>query len=201
MTIVLGLDLGSKGGFARYDTKSGELLLGLNRWDKLDPAERVIAFGTWLQAALFGQLFRFDGKESWETMLPDGERVEVVGFEQITFSGEGRGSEFITRQEGVVQYLSRNIAWQGVNVATLKKFALGDRAPKRLILPKDLSKKEKNRAKGERRKLVKGLMVESAREWMEKLGHEPPEKLSEDEADAFLVLAWTLVNALPDWSL
>lgn len=183
MTVVLGLDLGSKGGFDRYDTVTGELLLGLNRWDLMEPANRVVAFGEWLDGILAGDIWQVEkvkgkAKEWVVREIAQGQSpVDVVGFEQVTFSGHGRGSEFITRQEGVVQYLSRSRAWQGINVSTLKKFATGDGHAQ------------------------KPTMVAAARYGIRALGHEPPERLSEDEADAFLVVAWMLVNALPGWSL
>ena len=183
MTIVLGLDLGSKGGFARYDTESGGLLLGLNRWDLLSVPDRVVAFGEWLDGILGGniwQIEKVEGKaKEWvvREIAQDWSPVDVVGFEQVTFSGHGRGSEFITRQEGVVQYLARDVSWQGINVSTLKKWATGDGHAQ------------------------KPTMVAAARYGIRTLGHEPPDKLSEDEADAFLVLAWMLVNALPGWSM
>ena len=183
MTVVLGLDLGSKGGFARHDTVTGELLLGLNRWDLLAVPDRVVAFGEWLDGILGGNIWQIEkvkGKaKEWvvREVARGKPSVNVVGFEQVTFSGHGRGSEFITRQEGVVQYLARDVSWQGINVSSLKKWATGDGHAK------------------------KPTMVAAAKYGIRTLGHEPPEKLSEDEADAFLVLAWTLVNALPDWSL
>ena len=206
MTVVLGLDLANQGGFARYDTVAGKLLLGRNQWDEFPVPDRIIAFGEWLEATMRGETWEIKkagGKKGKWTISLLGildDPVDVVGFEQITFSGPGRSGEFIQKQEGVVQYLSRKIPWQGVHVATLKKFALGDRAPPRPNY-RALSKQEKNRKKTEHRKLTKAAMVGSAREWIEKLGHEPPEILESDTADATLVLAWMLVNALPGWEL
>ena len=159
MTVVLGLDLGLKQGWACYDTESGVLGFGRNDWSKLPVPDRVTAFGAWLEKGL-----RQSG-------------VTVVGFESVTFSGHGRGSEFITRQEGVLQWLCRDVAWVGVNVSTLKKFATGDGHAK------------------------KPTMVAAARYGIRALGHPVPEKLSEDAADAFLVLAWVLVNSLKGWKL
>ena len=122
--------------------------------------------------------------------------MEVIGYEVVNF-GKGR-PDFIMKQEGLVQYLGRKVAWQGVPVTTLKTFALGDRKPPQPRY-KGLSKLERNRAKAANRKLVKGLLIESAGEWIGRLGHEAPEVLKSDTADATLVLCWVLVNSLQGW--
>jgi len=168
--VVLGLDLGTKGGFSRYDTISGELFLGWNRWDKLEPAERCVAFGEWLEAVLEGTLTEIDGQVIRSGLEP----VGVIGYEDVPFTGRGR-SDYIAKQTGLLEYLGRRIAWRGVNVATLKKFATGNG------------------------KAEKPTMIAAARYGIRELGSEPPEGLNDDMADAFLVTAWILVNALKEW--
>jgi len=192
--IVLGLDLGQTGGFSRYDTVSGDLRTGRFQFGKLEEPERIIAFGRWFEAVLGGTLVDFDGQVLASGLDP----VDVVGYELVTF-GQGR-ADFIKMQEGLVQYLGRQVAWQGVNVQTVKKFGLGLKAPPPLRY-RGMTKQEKNRARSERRKLVAGLLQDAAREWFRKLGSEPPEKLSADEAVATLVMTWMLVNRIPGWSL
>lgn len=172
MTVVLGLDLGTEGGFARYDTVAGDLLLGRLGWGKHPPEDRIVFFGEWLERALAGVFMEPNGQFTAEIMGS----VDVLGFERVSFSGPGRGSEYISRQEGVAQYLARRIAWQGVQVPTLKKFATDD-----------------GRAE-------KPTMVAAAEYGIRVLGHEPPLNLNHNVADAFLVTAWILVNSIPGWT-
>lgn len=155
--ILLGIDLGSNSGWSRYDTVAQTVEWGRNDWGdrKLPPEDRVIGFGEWLQHEL------------------ENEDVRAVGFEQIDFAGKGgKGSWYIARQDGILQWLCRNRAFVGVPVKTLKKFATGNgNAPK----PE---------------------MIEAAMRWLRILNvTEPIEPLHDDEADAILVLAWMLENA------
>lgn len=159
MSLVLGIDLGSNSGWASFDLETRSVEWGWNQFSKLEPVDRVTAFGEWLQRML---LYK---------------EIRAVGFELVNFSGPGRGSEFITRQEGVLQWLCRGVAWQGVNVMTLKVFATGDgRADKK-------------------------AMVHAARYGLRVLGAEQPEKLHHDEADAILVLCWVLLNSIEGFKL
>lgn len=106
--ILLGIDLGSNSGWARYDTLAQTVEWGRNAWGKLPPEDRVIEFGEWLE----GEDFHWRMSEM------------AVGFEQVDFA-RGKGAWVINRQEGVLQWLCRNRAFVGVNVGSLKKFATG----------------------------------------------------------------------------
>ena len=154
--ILLGIDLGSNSGWARYDTVAQTVDWGRNDWGdrELPPEDRVIGFGEWLEAEL----------------LEGG--VQAVGFEQVDFTGKGgKGGWYISRQEGILQWLCRDVAFAGVAVKTLKKFATGDG---------NASKEH---------------MCEAALRWLRILGvTEKIGALHDDEADAILVLAWMLEN-------
>ena len=170
--IVLGLDLGTKQGWACYDTESGALGIGRNNWEEFEVVDRIVYFGEWFEALLGGILTEAGGCVLKDGLAP----VDVVGFEQVTFSAVGR-SDYIAKQEGLVQYLGRGIAWTGVNVSTLKKFSTGDGHAK------------------------KPTMVAAARYGIRALGYRVDGKLDEDSADAFLVMAWVLKNSLKGWEL
>jgi len=208
LSVVLGIDLGKQSGFSRYDTEDGELLLGWLDWGKLPPEDIVVAFGEWLDAILRGTLTDVHGQIERTDLAP----VTVLGYEKVSFSGPGAGGSYIWPQEGVLQYVGRNIAWQGVEVPTLNKFAVGDNPtpipPRLKEIRRELKNRlltkteryalqaEKNRLNAERRKVVKGKMIDAAKAHIRKLGQEPPEKLKTDTADATLVLAWILVHAI-----
>ena len=156
--ILLGIDLGSNSGWARYDTDTRTVEWGHNRFGKLPARERVIEFGRWLNVEI-------------EAATLDVNRDVAVGFERVDFSGPGRGGEFISRMEGVLQYLCREVAWVGVPVPTLKVFGTGD-----------------GRAS-------KAAMIYAARYGLRTLGiRNGLDKLHTNEADAILVLAWMLEN-------
>lgn len=190
MTVVLGQDLGKEAGFVRYDTENGGLLLGWNNWGKLPDQDIIVAYGEWLEGILLGTLCDVHGQIEQTDLAP----VDVMGFERISFAGTGKGKEYISRQEGVLQFVGRRIAWQGVEVPTLQSFALGKGYIKRLGL------RDPEKTKYEKKKILKGAMIEAAKEWIRKLGHEPPEKLKTDTADATLVLGWILTNSLEGWT-
>ena len=173
MTVVLSLDLGSKAGFTWYDTEASDLILGWNNWGKVPPVDRTIAFGKWLQAILSGTVLEVGGQVVRSGLRP----VTVVGYESVPFAGPGRSSEFIHKQEGLLQWLCREIAFQSINVSTLKVFATGDGHA------------------------GKEAMIHAARYGIKALGFPAPEKLKDDTADAFIVLAWMLLNAVEGWSL
>ena len=106
--ILLGIDLGSNSGWARYDTEAQTVEWGRNVWGKMEPEDRVIEFGEWLQCE--------DHRSRMVEM--------AVGFEQVDFA-RGKGAWVINRQEGVLQWLCRGRAFVGVSVGSLKKFATG----------------------------------------------------------------------------
>lgn len=153
--ILLGIDLGSNSGWARYDTEARRVEWGRNDWgdQKLPPEDRVIGFGAWLE----------------QELLYENSAV-AIGFEQVDFA-RGKGAWVINRQEGVLQWLCRSRAFVGVPVKELKKFATGSG---------NASKEH---------------MCEAALRWLRILGvTEKVEPLTDDEADAILVLAWMLEN-------
>jgi hypothetical protein len=179
VTVVLGLDFGTKQGFTRFDTVSGDLLLGFIDWGKVPHPDRVIQFGYWLEGMLSGQLVDATGQRISGYTEP----VNVIGYEGTPFTGTrkgkskgGQGSAFMNKQEGLVQWLGRYVAWQAVHAGTLKKFATGD-----------------GRAE-------KSTMVAAAKYGIRALGAVVPVKLKEDTADAFLVTTWILMNSLHDWT-
>lgn len=213
MTVLVTLDLGLESGFTRFDTETRELLLGWNNWRKLPAEDRNPAFGDWLDGLIRGTLFDIHGQIEQTDLAP----VAVLGYEKVSFSGPGAGGSYIWPQQGILQYVGRDIAWQGVEVPTLNKFAVGDNPtpiPPRLkeirkeekskvltIVEMKALKAEKNRLNAERRKVIKRKMIEAAEAWIRKLGHEPPENLKTDTADATLVLGWMLTNSVKGWSL
>ena len=173
MTVLVTLDLGSKAGFTRYDTEDGDLYLGWNDWSKVPPVDRAIAFGQWMTAILDGTILDVQGEVVRAGLRP----VTVVGYEHVPFAGKGNSSEFIHKQEGLLQWLSQDIAFQAINVSTLKKFATGDGHAQ------------------------KDSMVHAARYGIRTLGHPDPVEMKDDTADAFIVLAWMLTNAVKGWEL
>lgn len=147
---ILALDLGTSSGWCRYDTESGLIESGRNNWEALVREDRVLAFAQWLaQELLLG--------------------ADALFFEEVNFVS-GHGGWVIHRQEGVLiaSCLREDIAFHGVPVSTLKKFALHGRA----------TKKE---------------MKAAAIQWLAKHGSEVT-KITEDEADAVLVAAYGLEN-------
>ena len=208
MTVLVTLDLGLKSGFTRYDTVTKDLLLGWNNWGKLPAEDRNVAFGEWLEAIIGGTVLDIHGKVEQTDLAP----VDVLGYEKVSFSGPGASGSYIWPQQGILQYVGRHIAWQGVEVPTLNKFAVGDDPtpiPARVSeinkalkgkLPKAEKKElktEKGRLLTARKKVVKQKMISAAEMWIRKLGHEPPEGLKTDTADSVLVLGHVLTNSLP----
>ena len=107
---------------------------------KLPPEDQIVGFGEWFEGILGGTVFDVQGQIEQTDLSP----VDVTGFERISFSGPGAGGANISRQEGVLQYVGRLIAWQGVAVPTLNKFAVGHNPTPR-AQTKGLGKQEKAR--------------------------------------------------------